>query len=254
MRNFIVFILLSACTASPSDEAAPTPQGELARIPQSELEIAQAKFVVGVRTQTKGDLRRRFEDGSELVISDWAVVQSAVEVHLCEEAIWKRAFIGTAHAHVSNSITRLGTPVAEDLLMGSGGAKIVGEIGPPTGTYCRAYAVFTPADDDVMNFTSFSDVELLGHTALIRGEWTQPNQPATSIEWAWDGVYVAPIALDSIPMTDPDDSFLLLVDKKVDATLLDGLSIERVKSGQAADDLMSALFSRVELYRSGGSR
>ena len=55
-------------------------------------------------------------------------------------------------------------------------------------------------------------------------------------------------------MVNPTDSFLLLVDKNVDATLLDGLSIDRVKSGQAVDDLMSALFSRVELYRSGAPR
>lgn len=251
MRNFIFFILLSACTS----DGPPSPAGGgSVPVPQGETEIAQAKFVVGVRTQTQGDLRRRFEDGSELVISHWAIVLSAVEVHLCEEAAWKQVFIGTAYAHVSNSITRLGTPVAEDLLMGTGGAKIVGEIAPPTGTYCRAYAVFTGADDDVMNFTSFSDTDLLGHTALIRGEWIQPDMAPTPIEWTWDGVYLAPIELDSIPMTDPNDSFLLLVDKKVDATLLDGLSVDRVRSGQAVDDLMSALFSRVELYRSGASK
>jgi hypothetical protein len=251
MRNFIVFILLSACTSSPPNGAPSTSQSGADSVPQGETEIAQAKFVVGVRTQTQGDLRHRFDDGSELVISQWAIVLSAVEVHLCEEAAWKRVFIGTANAHVSNSITRLGTPVAEDLLMGTGGAKVVGEIAPPIGNYCRAYAVFTGADDDVMNFTSFSDADLLGHTALIRGELLQPNMAPTPIEWAWDGVQVAPIALDAIPMVNPTDSFLLLVDKKVDATLLDGLSIDRVKSGQAVDDLMSALFSRVELYRSG---
>ena len=196
MRNFIFFIFLAACTPGPPVEAPSTSQAEAAA-PQSGVEVAQAKFVVGIRTQTKGDLRRRFEDGSELVISHWAIVLSAVEVHLCEEAAWKRAFIGTAYAHVSNSITRLGTPVAEDLLMGTGGAKVVGEIGPPTGNYCRAYAVFTRADNDVMNFTLFSDADLLGHTAVIRGELIQPNMPPTPIEWVWDGVQVSPLELNS---------------------------------------------------------
>ncbi len=245
MRNLIFFILLASCTSNPPEESTPAPQNEV------EVEVAQAKFVVGLRTQTVGELSRRFDDGSVLTISQWAIVLSAVEVHLCEEAAWQSLFIGTAHAHVSNSITRLGTPVAEDLLKGSGGAKIVGEIGPPPGNFCRAYAVFTPADDDVLNFTAFSDTDLLGHTAIVRGQLTRPGMEPIPIEWFWDGNEVITIDLDSVSLTTPTDSFMLLVDKKVDATLLDELSVERVRSGEAIDDLMKALFSRVSLYRSG---
>lgn len=247
MRNLIFFIMLASCTSSAPEEPTPAPQNE----GEGEGEVAQAKFVVGLRTQTVGELSRRFDDGSVLTISQWAIVLSAVEVHLCEEAAWQRFFIGTANAHVSNSITRLGTPVAEDLLRGTGGAKIVGEIGPPLGTFCRAYAVFTPADDDVLNFTAFSDTDLLGHTAIVRGEFVPPGVDPIPIDWVWDGNEVRTIDLDSVSLTAPTDSFLLLVDKKVDATLLDGLSVERVRSGEAIDDLMKALFSRVSLYRSG---
>lgn len=240
MRYLPLIVVLSACSVESS--RTPSPPATV------EMEPQVAKFVIGTRTVTDGPLEHRYEDGTELVVESWTVVMSAVELHLCETSWWRRALVGDAWAHVSDSTTRLGTPVAEDVTRGTGGARIVGEVAPPRGVYCRAYAVFTPADDDVMNYAMVSQAEVEGHTALVRGHVKASGGEPVPFEWSWDGVKAVSIALDGVEMQSDTAQFQLLVDKRVDSGLLGGLNVERVRDGSAVEDLMAAFFERVTLY------
>ncbi|QED29408.1 hypothetical protein FRD01_19650 [Microvenator marinus] len=120
----------------------------------------------------------------------WVMTLSAVELHLCEEVAW--SFVPSAWAHVPSSSTRLGTPVVEDLTRGSGGARIIGEISPPPGRYCKAYAVFSPADDDVLNMTPLSTSMVEGATSLrvLR----KPDQEP--LVQRWEGKKVVEVLLN----------------------------------------------------------
>ncbi|MEZ4458800.1 MAG: hypothetical protein R3E66_03545 [bacterium] len=239
MRKLLPILIVWGCSNSPPPPAMPDGVEE---------EVPQATFVVGTRTAFEGPLTKTFEDGSQLEITQWTVVLSAVEIHLCETASVWELLVPNAWAHVSNSTTRLGTPSAEDLTMGTGGARIVGEIAPPLGTYCRAYAIYTPADDDVLNFGRVSEADLLGKTAVIEAQWTPAGQPTQSLTWAWAGTRAVAIELEPTTMQTPNDHEQLLVDKRIDARILDGLTREHMDDDPAAV-LMAAFFDRVDLYR-----
>ena len=238
MKRLLPILFVLGCSSPPPP---PDPEGV-------DEEVPQATFVVGMRTAFEGPLSRTFEDGSKLEITQWTVVLSAVEVHLCESASVWDLLVPPVWAHVSNSTTRLGTPAAEDLTMGTGGARIVGEIAPPIGTYCRAYAIYTPADDDVLNFGRVSDADLLGKTAVIQAAWTPADQPTQSVVWTWEGTKAVAIDLEPMVMKSPEDHEQLLVNKQIDARILDVLTREQMDDDPAAV-LMAAFFDRVDRYR-----
>jgi hypothetical protein len=126
-------------------------------------------------------------NGKTVRIDTLALVVSAVELHACRPAETPESsdkpgptrinfdltdlFVGTAHAHTPGSSTRLGTPIARDLAGPGGRARIVGEIAPPLGSYCRVFATLAPADDDLNNLTSLTIQQLLGHSLVIKGRW-----------------------------------------------------------------------------------
>lgn len=238
-RSIFILALFTACDRPP----ASPPKRE----PTPESEVAQAKFVVGLRTKFEGPLTRTFDDHTRLEIDRWTVVMSAVEVHLCERSSLWSLFESQAWAHVSNSTTRLGTPSAEELTLGTGGARIIGEIAPPLGDYCAAYAVYTPADADVMNDTPFPDDVLIGHTAVISGTLARPNAVPEKFVWTWDQTRAVRIELDRIAMHEPTDHVQVLVNKQIDADLLADLDLAALELDPAAA-LMEAFFARVNLY------
>ncbi len=127
-------------------------------------------------------VRVDLQEGGALEIEEAYLVVSAVEMHACEPGVddydapdgpllndlWP-LIGGTAHAHVPDSATRLGTPYVENLLAEPGRASVVGELAPPLAAYCRIVAVLAPADGDVYNTTGLATDEIVGHTLLVRG-------------------------------------------------------------------------------------
>lgn len=125
-------------------------------------------------------------------LKHWVLTISAVELHQCVESEW--SMIPAAHAHVPSSSTRLGTPAAEDLTRGTGGARIIGEISPPPGRYCKAYAILSPADDDLLNMTALPTSALEGNTSVRVLE--HPDKEELVVE-TWQGRVAVPVDLVS---------------------------------------------------------
>jgi len=123
-------------------------------------------------------------------LQHWVLTISAVELHQCVETGW--SLIPSAHAHVPSSSTRLGTPAAEDLTRGTGGARIIGVISPPPGRYCKAYAILSPADDDLLNMTALPTSKLEGHTSVRVLQ--HPDEEELRFE-TWSGRVAVPIDL-----------------------------------------------------------
>ncbi len=153
-----------------------------------------------------------------LVIAD-------LEVHACEDraqnASW--SLFNEAHAHVPESATRLGTPTLDDLTGPVGRARIIGEVAPPRGRYCRLRVVMAPADDDVVNLSTLDMDELVGHGAVVDGRWRrvgeQTWQPFThrlTEPMTWFVELPEPITLSS-----KEDSAFVLVDTRLDGAFAD---------------------------------
>lgn len=153
-------------------------------------------MVVGLIVKQEGELKFK-----EWTVDHWVVTVSAIELHQCMEPVaW--SWIPSAYAHVPSSSTRLGTPVAEDLARLGGGARIIGEISPPPGRYCRAYAVFSPADDDLLNMSALPTSVLEGNTALrVRSrtpEWEETGSESSAehtVVDTWKGRRAVPFDL-----------------------------------------------------------
>ena len=143
------------------------------------------------------------ETSKKIRIDEAYLVMAAFELHACEpgrdgyEPSGNPELINGLYdllvppvsAHVPSSATRLGTPYVEDLLAKPGSAKIIGEIAPPLGRWCRVVPVVAPADSDVMNSTSVRTEEMVGTSLLIRGATKQAGQSDeewTSFTWKTD--------------------------------------------------------------------
>ncbi len=116
----------------------------------------------------------------EYEIDELYMVVSAVEVHLCTTPVVSMSLIPSAYAHVSDSATRLGTPVVVPLHTRKFSPTIIGEISPPVGRYCLGYVIVAPADDDVMNLTDLGTEKIVGKSVFIKGRF----RDEASVEWA----------------------------------------------------------------------
>jgi len=237
---FSLLATLPACQGSTDD-------GDEARKRRLERQAAQrpnkAKVDIGaihhVEDIEPGEpVRAELDDETPLEIREAYLVVSAVELHACEPGLddyespdgpvlndlapdlWPLVG-GTARAHVPDSSTRMGTPFIEDLLAEPGRARIAGELAPPLAAYCRAAAVFAPADRDVSNTTDVATSAIDGHTLLVRGrlrpepeaDWTNfeiTSDVARAVEFpARDPTTGrSPLVLDT-----PQASSMVLVDK-----------------------------------------
>lgn len=194
-------------------------------------------------------------DGAQIEVQEAYLVISALEAHLCEpnrpaggqKEGWldpiERLFIGTAHAHVPSSATRLGTPFVEDMLA-EGRARIVGEIAPPLGEYCKIYAVIAPADDDVMNRSALPIEDIVGKSMLVRGRYkTSEADDWQTFESSSDARRVVPLeAIDPntgehpLELADPGQTKMMLIDKTVSPALFADLSADQLD--QAAETIL----------------
>jgi hypothetical protein len=195
-----------------------------------------------------GPVTMTTDAGAEIEIQEAYLVVSGIEAHLCEPeqaskgSSLEELFIGTAWAHVPSSATRLGTPFVEDLLA-EGKARIVGEIAPPLGDYCRIYAVVSPADDDVRNLSALDTADIVGKSLLLRGRF----RTGADAEWqtfssSSDARDVVPLeAIDPstgatpLRLEDPSQSKMILLDKTVTPALFAGLTPEQLAGSSEAD-------------------
>ncbi len=125
-------------------------------------------------------LRARTKNNEEIEITEFYLITSAVELHVCEkdydptfgklERI-QQWLIPSAYAHVPSSATRLGVPFVENLLAAQNQARIVGSIAPPVHNYCRLYAILSPADDDILNLTQLDNEQIEHKTMRVSGRF-----------------------------------------------------------------------------------
>jgi hypothetical protein len=229
-----------------------------AQPPRATMSVGYIRVLEGI--EAGGPALVSSETGADIEIEAAHLVVSAIEAHLCEaqtsldgtEEGWlrplERLIVGTAHAHVPSSATRLGTPFVEDLFA-PGRARIVGEIAPPLGRYCRLYAIVSPADDDVLNLGELEPDEIEGNTLLLRGRW----RPEADAPWrAFESASSARAAVElravdpntgqhPLVLGDPAQTQMILLDKTVSPALFDGIEGADLDGSTAADEVLSRL-------------
>jgi hypothetical protein len=212
------------------------------------------------------------ETSKEIRIDEAYLVMAAFELHACEPGQdgYKPSgnpelinglydlLVPPVSAHVPSSATRLGTPYVEDLLAKPGSAKIIGEIAPPLGRWCRVVPVVAPADSDVMNSTSVRTEEMVGTSLLIRGatrkagekdgDW-KPFTWKTDARTTVDLQAVDPRSGESpIGLESSGASAMLLVDKSLGPeTFGVGEAIE-TPGPKAAEAILKRLTDTFEIH------
>lgn len=203
-----------------------------------------------------GPVTVKTDAGNEIEIDEAYLVITAVEAHLCEPAPTKEGLleplenllVAPAYAHVPSSATRLGIPFVEDLLAESR-ARIVGEIAPPLGEYCKLYAVVSPADQDVMNLGQLDTADIVGKSLLLRGRWRKDAestwQPFSSASTARDVVEMAAVDPNSgeqpLKLAEPGASRMMLIDKTVSPATFAGLTVDDLDGPAAAEAVLDRL-------------
>lgn len=264
-----VCLLLAGACSGESGESDEAMKARLER--QAAARPKKAGLKIGVihdndGAAPDGPLAVDLEDGTELRIEQAHLVVSAVEVHACEPGrddyespgepllnqLWP-LIGGTAHAHVPDSSTRMGTPFVEDLLGEPDRARIVGEIAPPLAAYCRLYAVVAPADADVVNTTGLSTDAIAGHSLLVRG------RKRTGPEADWQPFTITsdlarPVELEAIDpntgnsplvLESPDATAMVLIDK----TIAPAVFAVHPEAKDAGKTIIRRLADRMRVHR-----
>ena len=242
---------------------------------QAPQAVARGKVTLGYIHQAPDAPQGRWtlQGGHQVELERFIWVVSDVELHACEPGAAKSAqapvferwgpwWISVASAHVPDSATRQGTPYAEDLLAPGGKARIVAELAPPLGEYCRLYAILAPADEDIYNFTELPTEQLRGKTYWIQGRLKRADAPDwTPFELSGALTMAAP--LDAINPRDPQAPLALtaqhptafiLLDKTLSADILSALfephALEPDHHDRTARALLTLLSARQRVYPS----
>jgi hypothetical protein len=172
------------------------------------------------------------------------VVISDVELHACEQAASPWRLISEAHAHVPGSPTRLGTPMALELLATPGRAKIIGEAAPPLVELCALTVVLAPADDDVINATDLDEEALVGKTLLARGRDAdgQPVALTSQARLTWR----VEVERGALALTKRQTQLFALIEVSVSEQMVTGL---RGESGELeVDRLVESVVNKMQFF------
>ena len=189
-----------------------------------------------------------------------AIVIAEIELHTCafappaEAGLW---FVPEARAHVPSSATRLGAPFVEDLLGRPDRAQIFGEIAPPVPhDYCHLWAIVAPADEDVVNTTQDVDTQtIVGHSAIVEGAWRATREaPWQPFSYTLDMRARYPVTLSKggqkkAALTEREQSAFWLIDKTIDARLLEQLDPSSMASVEGAETLIARVGEQLTLYK-----
>jgi len=141
--------------------------------------------------------------GKRVTLRRGFVVIQSVEIFSCaaQTRWWQRLTpISTAHAHGVETPTRFAVPQVESLLRPAGEMRVLGELAPPPGSYCRVRVVFGPADADAEGLPNEAGVDLVGKSFWVEGEGTAPGAvEATPLSLTGDGVSGAEVSF--LPVT-----------------------------------------------------
>lgn len=106
----------------------------------------------------------------------------AIEILPCARATAART-LGprVAYAHGSGTATKLATPAVIDLLAG-GQSLTIGELAPPTSSYCATRVSLLAADNDALGLPAAS---MSGRSVLLEGTWSRSGEPPHDLRvWA----------------------------------------------------------------------
>ena len=119
------------------------------------------------------------ESGESVDLEQAWVTVGGLELVACTSlsssvAKWFRALwpVGTAHAHIGDSPTRIGAPLVFDLLDKNTPIDF-GTLSPPTGDYCSLDVWVIPADEDSRALPE--DARMETRTFLLTGTWKSPG-------------------------------------------------------------------------------
>lgn len=264
---WMMLALLVGCGGCSRDGGTPSTRSTPAPVvvTQGKVTLGHMHHRPAPRPDAEDPLAWTDAQGAQWEVTRLYVVVSAVELHLCEPTraalLWD-ALVPSAHAHVPDAATRLGTPFIEELVGRPGRARIVGEVAPPLADVCEVVVVIAPADADVMNDTELDAEALLGHSLILQGRRRPaPDQPwapftlSAAVTDAWTARAINPKTGDA-PLrlrAGSPDAFVLL-EKTLGAEDLGGLSEAALKDRAARDvfaaDLLKRLGRTISVRRS----
>ncbi len=210
-------------------------------------------------------LRARAKNNEEIEITEFYLITSAVELHICEQGYdptfgrlerIQQWLIPSAYAHVPSSATRLGVPFVENLLAAQNQARIVGSIAPPVYDYCRMYAILSPADDDILNLTKL-DTEQIEHKTMrvagrFRVDTEQEWQPFVLESDERRVVEMKLIAPDTgkqpLSLAVSKGHALILIEKTVGRDLFTDIEIDSLLDGTAASTVLDRVISSFRIH------
>lgn len=209
-------------------------------------ELVQGKVSLGVIHHLGEGTSRAEEEGGALLLqgahhevelTEFAIVVADVEVHACTRRGEQRAGLGweawpslvtpSVWAHVPESATRLGTPTVEDLLSEPARARILGEVAPPAGEYCKIRLVLAGADEDVVNLSAVDTTRLLGKSVRLRGRWKKraaESWQAFDVSSERPSIWEIDLSQEPISLTKEKSGAFVLVDKPIAGNLADTLA------------------------------
>jgi len=144
------------------------------------------------------------ESGESVNLQQAWMTLGGLELVACESisssvAKWLRALwpVGTAHAHIGDSPTRIGAPMVLDLLAENTPLNF-GILSPPTGDYCSLDVWVIPADEDSRALPE--DARMDTRTFMLTGTWTSSQTQDLRILGADSAIvnigFDTPITLD----------------------------------------------------------
>lgn len=225
----------------------------------------QAPDLASATTPPDRILRARAKNNEEIEVTEFYLITSAVELHICEQDYdptfgrlerIQQWLIPSAYAHVPSSATRLGVPFVEDLLAVQNQARIVGSIAPPVHDYCRLYAILSPADDDILNLTQLDTEQIEHKTMRVVGrfradaeqEW-QPFLLESNERRVVEMKLIAPnTGKQPLSLAASKGHALVLIEKTVGHELLDDIESEALLDGTAASTVLDRVISSFRIH------
>jgi|MDTC01.1.fsa_nt_gb hypothetical protein len=154
--------------------------------------------------------------------------------------------IGTAHAHIGDAPTRIGSPLVLDLVDASKSVAF-GVLSPPAQSYCSLDVWVIPADDDSRGLPS--DTRMDTRTFMLLGEWTSADTTTSnSLRILGADSAIVNLPFETALELDPATPTATLQLRPAVSTWFEGLTLETTSGVEQSRAIMENIALGFELH------